>query len=435
MTAGFFFRKVNTPATCTSQILLDGCYVTLDRQTERRTSSTLEIYPCQGGCCCGECPIHLIHKLPPYKLYVQLMPAAQHHSPAYMGDDDTRAATLILTLRRDNQLLQHRVDDIELSGEGNDLIPLNVELHPESCKLLLGIAHGRHHSATLSFTCTPGLYGGDARSEGAGGPGTGAPTQRRWLSFPLVEAVTGKKDTDRSTVINFDDRVQETDDAGNVMWPGLNSEWQVLLVGVRTWSFDNAIRSIQFTYDVNGRSVTAPRRTPRVGQQNNECDERDERVRLAPGEDIRELSLLHHRLDGNDSVAKSVITHLGMRTTSHRRTHTLGTSNRIHSTTHHASLTLPLSSSPWPRSLLRAVAAHGAMDDSTGGLCGLSIVIETAGTQAVAAVTHSLLRVCVVCGARADGFESPEAFEYHRRQCAAMESPALRVSLQPLMQL
>lgn len=391
---GFFFCKIEyDDGSCSSQILLDGTYVTLDSLCCRRESAVLEIYPCQGSCCAGVYPTDIVHKIPPLKLKIVL---------AHV----TYIPTMQFFLSRGHKNLQKHEEEVRADTEAT-LMRLDVVAKKTSGIVSVSMSLDSVYSRTIQFQDDLHSHSAHEICEylGLSSPGSGTVPVKidlcRWTSINLF----GSPHCIKTGEQLFDDRVPTVSPEGELLWRGLEQSSRIKLRGLKTWSVGGMIVGLQVLYLVDNAFRPSPRQLHWKHIESGHID--------------------HMLLSGSDTVCQVAVilsahgrcSHIALRT-SQGIHHTLGSINPMPHRARQVLVNLKPSS--------QIVAFRGAFCNFE--LSALGIVVEHL-TWRPYAVFYGLPRRCMVCGAARSVFSQSELFDKHVADCHRIQSPATRLHL------
>lgn len=396
---GFFFRNIRTDPSCTSQLLIDGRYVSLDVLCLKRSAALLEFFPCQSPCCIGVYTSSDVHKLPPLKLAISMTPHPTGHLLSFIL---TRKCRL---LRRLNHVLP---------SSRTPLYSLDITVHKETASIDVHI-HLRSSLISLfsfqdnlaSHSPTDIAYYLDSVPVTFPSPPSLSPRSvslssgDRWSCVELFRS----KDRDISPHGIFDDRAPTTDHFGNVFWKGFENHQNVSLRSITLWSAGGVLAGLQVSYQIDGLLRTGPRHLAVLDTTTLHEDV----LQLDPVEQICNLWLV--------LLPSGLCSHLGFKT-SKNRSFTAGSKNAVSAHGKQETVFLPNST--------RVVAFRGAAESD--GLRNFGIVLENRADEPAKIVTSELVK-CLVCGAMQHYFQTRAEFEQHVERCNARHNSAVRIDV------
>lgn len=397
---GFFFRKVGSGSKCTSQILLDGSFVTINNLCHRRESAQIEIFPCQGPCCVTIYPLDVMHKIPPLNLFMSLTRNLQN-------------AEMLFSLSRRKRELQTFREVIPGTTKADGLICVDVTLNQSISSVSVYMTLGDEYRKSVELQGNLPLHMSQEVSDclrlqssqiGLQPPETDTLgfDWYRWSTIDLFGTTYLKSGGHHL----FDDRIPMKNAYGAVVWEGLEHQFHVKVCQIMTWSTGGTIVGIMTTYDVNGIHCTAPPHLFAAHAHNTQM----ECVQLAANEEINRIDLA--------MLSNGYCSHFALSTTQNT-SYTLGKVNPMACSARQKSFTLPPSS--------RIVAFRGAHENCT--LNALGMVIESSRDRPVK-VARSALSCCMICGASRTYFNSSDSFDRHVLRCRMVQSPAARLCFQ-----
>ncbi|PXF48686.1 hypothetical protein BWQ96_01538 [Gracilariopsis chorda] len=248
---GFFISDIDTHKDCTSQVLVDGAYPSLDDLFRIRDYALIEVYPCYGTCCNRREDSEIL--LSPNKLRI-----AKFNSQ-----------TLRFRYEDSRKIITEKCESLQLMAKKglcfDSLIKCRLSLHRTTKVLQVSLFVGRRAAGTLLFResleSTTSL-----RNEGREN-GNSSPSSTSWfLGIPNCGLIWGKSTAVGILAITTPS-AQAFNDCnrgmpgliGRHVWPGFDHDDVIRVTEIVLWFSAAAVVGFQAVYNVNNRRRAGPR--------------------------------------------------------------------------------------------------------------------------------------------------------------------------------